>query len=224
MSAQQWEAVLFDWDDTLCGAEPHRFVYAQQVAAEFGISLNMADVYAAFVRAGDSAAGAWGEFIVRLPQALGVPSQQADAFLERYQRRDTIKTFQLFDDVLDTLAEIRERGMRVGIISNNDEAEDRLHELEVRHLVEVVVSPRTFGVGKPDPRIFTSTLTQMQIAPQRALYVGDSWDNDVVGARAAGLTPVLIDRWEVNALTDTPLRVTSLSDLLAVALDTASPY
>jgi len=218
----QWEAVLFDWDDTLCGAEPHRFVYAQTVANEFGLSLTLADVYAAFVRAGDSAAGAWDEFIVRLPEALGIPQRDADAFIERYRQRDTIRTFQLFDDVLDALGEIRSRGLRVGIITNNDDAEDRLHELRMHHLVEIVVSPRTFGVGKPDPRIFTETLAQMQIAPERGLYVGDSWDNDVVGARSAGLTPILIDRWEINPRADSTLRVTSLSHVLSVALGAAT--
>ena len=66
------------------------------------------------------------------------------------------------------------------------------------HRFEIVVSPTTFGVAKPDPEIFRRTAAAMGIEPCRILYVGDSYDNDVVGARAAGMTPVLVDRFGIN--------------------------
>jgi putative hydrolase of the HAD superfamily len=60
------------------------------------------------------------------------------------------------------------------------------------------VSPLTFGVGKPDPAIFTEALALLSVSPEHALYVGDSHHHDVLGARAAGLTPVLIDRYALH--------------------------
>lgn len=208
-----WEAVLFDWDDTLCGAEPHRFAFARQVASELGIELELSAVYAGFVRAGDSAAGSWPAFVERLPGALGVPDTYHAAFVERYRERDAVRTFRLFDDVLHVLEELAGRRVRVGIISNNDEAGDHARAMDVHHRVEIIATPTTFGVGKPDPRIFAEALTLLGIAPSRALYVGDSYDHDIVGARAAGMTPVLIDRFGINPRPHDVLRIASLTEL-----------
>ncbi len=220
--SRAWEAVLFDWDDTLCGAEPHRYLYARQVAAEFGVDLELAEIYAGFARAGDSAAGTWGVFIERLPAALGIPASYQATFVERYRQRDLIKTFRLFDDVLSCLDRLTSSGLRVGVISNNDEAADRVRELNVEHRVEIIVSPATFGTGKPDPRIFAESLALMRVDPDRALYVGDSFDHDVVGARAAGLTPVLIDRFGINLRADDHLRVAGLHELADLIAGRAS--
>jgi putative hydrolase of the HAD superfamily len=198
---RRFDAILFDWDDTLCGAEPHRFVYARQVARDLGIDLTLPEVYAAFVRAGDSAARPWGSFIEGLPVELGIPAGSRTTFVRRYQERDLYKRFLLFDDVLDLLDHLTERELRVGIISNNDEVARHVERLDIQHRFEIVVSPETFGVGKPDPAIFQHTLAALDVPPERSLYVGDSWDNDVIGARAAGLTPILIDRLGLN-LTD----------------------
>jgi putative hydrolase of the HAD superfamily len=59
--------------------------------------------------------------------------------------------------------------------------------------VEVVVDSQVVGVEKPDPTIFSHALDAMRLDPARCLYVGDSVRNDVRGARAAGLVPVLLD-------------------------------
>jgi putative hydrolase of the HAD superfamily len=49
------------------------------------------------------------------------------------------------------------------------------------------------GIEKPDPRIFAMALALADVAPDEALYVGDLYPVDVVGARRAGLEPVLLD-------------------------------
>ncbi|MEX1158186.1 MAG: HAD family hydrolase [Thermomicrobiales bacterium] len=198
MSQRRYDAVLFDWDDTLCGAEPHRFRYAQEVAGRFGRELTLTEVYRAFVRAGDSSALPWHAQPVSLPDALGIDLQDHDEFMEQYLERDMIKRFTLFDDVLAMVEGMGERDLRVGVISNNDEVAERIEELDVHHRFEVVVSPLTFGIGKPPPEIFLRTMEMLDLPPERAIYVGDSYDNDVIGARAAGLTPVLIDRFLIN--------------------------
>jgi HAD superfamily hydrolase (TIGR01549 family) len=212
--SRRFDAVLFDWDDTLCGAEPHRFAYAQQVAARFGVELTMAEVYRAFVRAGDSSTVPWHLQPVSLPEALGIPDQHRAAYMEQFLERDMIKRFTLFDDVLTIIEGLGERDLRTGILSNNDDVARLMAELDVHHHFEVIVSPQTFGVGKPEPEIFLRTMEMLDLPPERAIYVGDSYDNDVIGARAAGLTPVLIDRFLINLDThDAEHRVETLHDL-----------
>jgi HAD superfamily hydrolase (TIGR01549 family) len=216
---RRFDAVLFDWDDTLCFAEPHRYLHAREVACAFGVELSLAEVYRAFLRAGDSAFQPWQTFVSRLPAELGIDPDQHGSFIHAYRLRDMYKQFQLFDDVLELIDHLHARGLRVGLISNNDEVAHYVHLLDVKHRFEVVVSPETFGVAKPHAAIFHQALALMDVPPERALYVGDSYDNDVVGARAAGLTPVLVDRFAVHGDgLDAEHRVATLA-ALADALD-----
>ncbi|HYI15878.1 MAG TPA: HAD family hydrolase [Thermomicrobiales bacterium] len=215
--SRRYDAVLFDWDDTLCGAEPHRFVYAQQVAARLGVDLTMPEVYQAFVRAGDSTLVSWQTNPYLLPEALGIDPQRHEEFSALFRERDMIKRFTLFDDVLAIVGGLGERDLRTGILSNNDDVARLMAELDIHHHFEVIVSPQTFGVGKPEPEIFLRTMELLDLPPERAIYVGDSYDNDVIGARAAGLTPVLIDRFLINLDShDTEHRVETLHDLAAL--------
>lgn len=199
---RRFDAVLFDWDDTLCGAEPHRYAHARDTARRFGVELTMAEVYDAFRRAGDSTTGFWQSFADVLPGMLGIPREHHEDFILAFRERDTYKRFQLFDDVLEMIDHLGEHELRVGIISNNDEVAHHLQNLDVHHRFEIVVAPETFGIAKPEPGIFLRTMEQLGVEPERALYVGDSFDNDVIGARAAGLTPVLIDRFGITLSPD----------------------
>ena len=129
--SRRFDAVLFDWDDTLCGADPHRFAYAQQVAARFGVELTMPEVYRAFVRAGDSSTVPWHLQPVSLPEALGIPDQHHAAYMEQFLERDMIKRFTLFDDVLTIIEGLGERDLRTGILSNTDDVVRLMMELDI---------------------------------------------------------------------------------------------
>lgn len=194
----RFDAVLFDWDDTLCGAEPHRFMFAQEVARHFGVDLPLVEVYRAFIRAGDSSFVPGQSFTQKVAVELGIDPDQRASFVHAYLRRDVYKRFMLFDDVLDMIDMLGARHLRVGVISNNDDVAQYIDMLDVEHRFEVIVSPRTYNIAKPHPEIFRRTLEDMGIKPERTVYVGDSYDNDVVGARAVGMTPVLVDRFGIN--------------------------
>ena len=68
----------------------------------------------------------------------------------------------------------------------------------------MVVDSRLAGFEKPDPRIFLPALDALQVAPAEALYVGDLYEVDVVGARRAGMAAVLLDPAGLNASRDVP--------------------
>ena len=112
--------------------------------------------------------------------------------------------------------------VRLGVISNADGMiGERLRELEILQVgpgmgvpVECVIDSGAVGVMKPDPRIFTIALDAMGIRPEDAWYVGDMPAIDVVGARRAGLRPVLMDPLGLHHDADYD-RVGSLSDLAA---------
>jgi len=113
------------------------------------------------------------------------------------------------------LAALRDRGLRLAVISNADgrvEAILRQHGL-TQHL-ELVVDSHYEGVEKPDPAIFRRAAERLGVKASRACYVGDIYAIDVVGARGAGLLPVLIDSVGAYESLDCPV-VTHLDELVA---------
>ena len=86
---------------------------------------------------------------------------------------------------------------KLALISNFDHpphVHQLLDELALRPFFDAVVVSGDVGVKKPDPAIFTPALEQTELATDEAIFVGDSPEDDVAGARAAGLRPVLIRR------------------------------
>jgi putative hydrolase of the HAD superfamily len=95
----------------------------------------------------------------------------------------------------ESLARLRAAGLRLGVVSNSDgRVEQALQAAGLRQYFDVVVDSALIGVEKPDPRIFQAALTALGVAPEEALYVGDLYEIDVVGARAAGIEAVLLGR------------------------------
>ncbi len=92
------------------------------------------------------------------------------------------------------LARLREAGYRLGVISNSDgRVVEGLGAVGLVGWFELVIDSADVGVEKPDPRIFGIALERLGLAAHEALYVGDIYEVDVVGARAAGLDVILLD-------------------------------
>jgi putative hydrolase of the HAD superfamily len=103
--------------------------------------------------------------------------------------------FRAFDDAEDALAGLRGRGLRLVVVSNWDCSLPRVLELcGLREAVDGVVSSAEAGARKPDPRIFGPALQIARCAAGEALHVGDTPEEDVAGARAAGIRSLLLDR------------------------------
>jgi putative hydrolase of the HAD superfamily len=91
------------------------------------------------------------------------------------------------------------------------------------YFAEVVISVEA-GVGKPDPELFRLAAKRLGVDPRDAVMVGDSLARDVVGAKAAGMRAVWIDRklWDERETAKPDARIERLSDLPA-ALDALAP-
>lgn len=103
--------------------------------------------------------------------------------------------WKAFDDAAPVLAELRAAGILVGALSNAPKAMqiDKLASTGLGDL-DVLVTLDTFGVGKPDPRVFLEACSLLGTAPEETVYVGDELDIDARGAAAVGLTGVWLDR------------------------------
>jgi putative hydrolase of the HAD superfamily len=103
--------------------------------------------------------------------------------------------FTAFADARQALAAARARGQRLVVVSNWDVSlHDVLRKLELEPLLDAILTSAGAGARKPEPAIFEQALALAGVTPGLAVHVGDSLEEDVVGARAAGIEPVLVRR------------------------------
>jgi putative hydrolase of the HAD superfamily len=133
-----------------------------------------------------------GELRAALPDAarhaLPAPGELVDALLAALQ-------FRPYPDAIPALIRYRERGVRLVVVSNWDVSLRLvLHNAGLARWLDGIVTAAEAGARKPAPAIFEQALGLAATRPEDAVHVGDSVDEDVVGARAAGIEPVLIRR------------------------------
>jgi putative hydrolase of the HAD superfamily len=101
----------------------------------------------------------------------------------------------LFDDVLPALTELKKKGLILGLISNVDSnIAPLLDKLGLSQLLQVVVTSQDTGYFKPHPEIFKEAASQASVQVSEAMYIGDQYQIDVLGAKKAGMQGVLLDR------------------------------
>jgi putative hydrolase of the HAD superfamily len=122
----------------------------------------------------------------------------------------------LFDDVAAALDDLKKRGLKLGLISNIEQnMTATLDKLGLSPKLDIVVTSQDAGFTKPQPEIFRYALKQAGVSPAEAVYIGDQYQVDVVGAKGAGMKGILIDRDNYyREPVDCP-KIKSLKDLAA---------
>lgn len=138
----------------------------------------------------------WAEYFGSIFRECGVPEDRLEAVAARL--REMHSELHLWTYVLpgtrEALDTLRARGYRLGVISNADgRVAELLDRAGLLQFLEIVVDSGIEGVEKPDPRIFQVALERTGLEPADALYAGDLYHVDVVGARSAGMHAVLVD-------------------------------
>jgi HAD superfamily hydrolase (TIGR01549 family) len=222
-AAMKLRAVLFDVDFTLCrpGPELSAERYAR-IAAQHGVTVDVAR----YDDAREAAAlnlkrhpellhddTIWHRFTADIFVGMGGPEEIAsECATEIEQGWEVSENFELFEDALPVLDELRAAGLRLGLVSNGIRD---LREFVAHHRLDVdaIVGSRAHGYVKPHPTIFQAALQQLDVEPQETAMVGDSLEEDVEGARALGMRAILIDREDRHP--DVEERLTDLYGLPA---------
>lgn len=124
--------------------------------------------------------------------------------------------WQPFPETIAALEAGRARGLVQGVVSDwGSDLLPILHAHEITRLMDFVVASAIVGSSKPHREIFLYALGRAGVAPGETVYVGDSYLADVLGSRAAGLHPVLIDRERKAPAIDAPV-VGALTDVLDI--------
>jgi putative hydrolase of the HAD superfamily len=119
------------------------------------------------------------------------------------------RCWRVYDDVGPALEKFRARGLKLAVISNWDERlRPLLTHIGLAPYFDAVVISAELGIHKPAPAIFAHAAEALQTVPQAILHIGDSPEEDLRGAQAAGFQAALLERDRPNAA------VSSLADLI----------
>jgi HAD superfamily hydrolase (TIGR01549 family) len=139
----------------------------------------------------------WIEYSRRRLIALGAAPEWATEFAPRISMHmgEFYKPESIVpEDVRRTLPQLKESGYILGVISNRDKPfQDVLDDHGIGEFFDFSLAAGEVNIFKPDPGVFEHGLQRVNLSAREVIYVGDNYYADVVGARAAGLQPLLYD-------------------------------
>jgi HAD superfamily hydrolase (TIGR01549 family) len=197
-------AVLFDVDFTLCRPGPELSAERHsRIAARHGVELDVSR----YDEAREAAVlnlkrhpellhddTIWHAFTEEIFVRMGGPQEIASECATEIERGwEESENFELYEDVLPVLDDLRAHSLKLGLVSNGIRDLTRFvahHQLDV----DALVDSRSHGRVKPHPTIFRAALMELGVAAADAVMVGDSLAEDVEGACAIGMQAILVDR------------------------------
>jgi HAD superfamily hydrolase (TIGR01549 family) len=226
----EFKAVFFDLDDTL---HDHHAPFARVILHLLpspNHQFETVDIYKSFRFYSDVL---WKEYdggeisldelrIKRIIRTLkdygvGVSIEKALQFQQSYEQE--LKRLTLFPEVPLLLKELNEVGIEIGLITNGptEHQQNKIQQLGLEeHFSEnhIFISDQV-GRAKPNPYIFEVAARELNLPSEELLYVGDSWENDVVGPMNAGWNAIWFNHRGKQPLTNhTPVaEITSLSSI-----------
>lgn len=204
-------AVLFDWDGTLVRSDSSRLGDAAWAVDAYarkylGVEVRDGDFERAFqavlpeYRPGEvqpvpTMARLVGEAFTWLGWAAG--ANDVDSCARIFFDAGSLGQ-DVYDDARALLNSLKYRGYRIGVITNAifpaAYFQRKLNELGLTGHVDTFVSSADVGLGKPHPAPYQRALAELSVEPHEAVFVGDTPETDIAGARAAGMRAVLIER------------------------------
>ena len=227
------KAIFFDWFHTLARYDPPREKLHSQLLHEFGIEVSPSDLMPALMvadryfftesarfspnkRSPEAQAELYLHYTDIMLNEVGVKVDKVliTQMLQEWPRVFSGAKFTLFDDVLPTLKILKERRLTLGLLTNaTKEAISIYRTLGLESHLDFVVTSEEAGVDKPGPEIFLTALEKAGVTASEAVHVGDQYDLDVAGARGVGISPILIDRYNLYPeVSDCP-RISTLPEV-----------
>jgi HAD superfamily hydrolase (TIGR01662 family) len=233
----KYQAVLFDLDGTLRFSRPP---YAQAFY-DYAVRLGVSDSLESRRRAAQWAHYYWAQseelvadmrdlwdeqeqrfwlnYAVRSLLAFDCSAKSAQSLapeVSRYMREEHQSEDIVPEEVPITLQALKDAGYRLGLLSNRTRPyNELLDQLGLAQYFEVVLAAGEIDCWKPEPGIFLHVLDRMALDPRQALYVGDNYYADILGAQRAGLSPVLYDPEQVFPDASCPV-IQHIADLLSL--------
>jgi putative hydrolase of the HAD superfamily len=229
------KAIFFDWFNTLARYEPPREELQGQALRELGINasvpkmrqvLAVADKYLfeenfvsplrkrsqeeqirLYIHQQEIILTEIGVNIAEQPDLVGKT-------LIRLRELSQGLHFVLFEDVLPTLKELKEQKLILGLLTNLDRDMTPLcRELGLEPYLNFVVTSGEVDSDKPNAPIFLKALERARVKAAEAIHIGDQYKVDITGARGVGITPLLLDRYDLSTEVNDCPRLHSLAEV-----------
>ncbi|MBN1188438.1 MAG: HAD family hydrolase [Dehalococcoidales bacterium] len=211
------KAVLFDWFNTLVHYDPPREELYRNIFKEYGITVTFNQIYKGlligdryFFSAQTRSRVRGASFEDRAAEfTLYCRAIAAEAGLELSPEiqleiiRKVLKQFTgeytLYNDVMPLFQWLKQRQRTIGVITNADSNVAGLVEkLGMKPFLDVLVTSGEVGVEKPDPPIFLAAIERSGVKKGEAVYIGDQYQSDVLGAGNVGMKAILLDRYDIH--------------------------
>ena len=235
-TSQKIRAILFDLDGTLLLSKPRMNDILAKFATEYQSPATQGNRYNAerwlhyywadsaesqfdFEKYGELGIRFWENHTRRYLVAYGFTPDQAENYAPEIYRRMSTEYEPhpwIPPDVFDVLGNLKEAGYTLGIVSNRfSPLDDELKKCGLDMYISFHLVAGEVNSWKPDTRIFLEAVLRLKLTPAEACYVGDNYYSDVIGARNAGLRPVLFDPDRVfpEAECDVIHKISDLVDL-----------
>lgn len=221
MKSKVIRAILFDFGGTLAEMSPAREDIFLKSIKPFGLNPKktaLRDAYrmvdfcykysSVAVRSPSEKEEFYRMYNMKICAALGM-----SGYFEKIQpglrhNFKKLRRWKLINGVKGVLSGLKRQDLRMGIVANWDTGLGELSdELGIRNFFDGIIASQDAGLEKPDPKIFLQAMAGLNIDKKDAgsvIYLGNEYESDVVGARSAGMRPVLIDRCGFYPYADCP--------------------
>jgi REG-2-like HAD superfamily hydrolase len=225
------KAVFFDFFNTLAYYQPPREQAYIDICKEHGIkleekslakSLPIADQFwrdenrhnPIDNKTPEEKFNFWTDYVIRAVEGAGAVISRDVARKILSTMQQTKYEFRAYADVIGTLKILKEHKLILGLISNvAKDIQKTFNDLGLQPYLDYYVTSLEVGYDKPQPEIVQAALQKARVKSDEALYIGDQYELDIVGARGVGIKAVLIDRnnW-FPEITDCP-RIQTLNKI-----------
>lgn len=227
------EAVFFDVGNTLLVPYPSVQEVCREVLSRFGCEVTDEELTRGIIAADrhyekrywsdDSfwanetdASEMWSEMYALALEEMGVDGDRhliGRAIYDYFGHGDRWRTYP---DVVPVFERLRAEGFRLALVSNWDARLAKLcFDMGLYRYLDAVLSSASVGLIKPDPHIYEAACERLAVPPDRCVHVGDHYYADILGARSAGIFPVMIDRFGFVDGADVPV-INDLYGLLPI--------
>jgi putative hydrolase of the HAD superfamily len=240
MNFKEVKVVCFDLDDTLCDYEKSAKISRNKMM-NYAISrcegVELSTFQEAYKKSFQNMINHYGgqaifliksgletrlEHISRTIHRLGFYDPKLVNQLVKIYGEERRKTLKLFSDSIPLLTVLKTK-YRLSLVTNgpSDVQRNEIEWLNIEKYFDDIIVSGEVGYAKPDPRIFKVLLTKLKITPSQIIYVGNSQEHDIKGAKKAELKTIWINRKNERLLPETPkpdYEITTLSELINILL------
>ncbi len=211
------KAVFFDWFNTLAKYSPPREEIQSRLLGEFGYDVPPGKLVPALLSADKELYDRHAEnpvtdaspeerlkiylkhqttILSEVGIDISADPDELNKIFNRAQEMAKDIHFVLYEDVIPTLKNIRTRGLKTGILTNFDsDMRSVCKGLDIESYIDYIITSGEAGANKPQPQIFRYALNIAGVDAGEAIHVGDQYKIDITGAKGAGISPILLDRF-----------------------------